>query len=86
MDVRREHKVSRGDIVERVSGNPLDTFLRTRLLEPLGMADTSFELAADARARLVTVHQRVNGVLMERPSPDVARNAVAGTAACSDRP
>ncbi len=67
-----------GDIVERVSGQPLDTFLRTRLLEPLGMADTSFELAADARARLVTVHQRVNGVLMELPNPDVARNAVRG--------
>jgi methyl acetate hydrolase len=67
-----------GDIVERVSGQPLDTFLRTRLLEPLEMADTSFELAADARARLVTVHQRVNGVLMERPNPDVARNLVRG--------
>ena len=67
-----------GDIVERVSAHPLDTFLRTRLLEPLEMADTSFELAADARARLVTVHQRVNGVLMERPNPDVARSPVRG--------
>ncbi len=67
-----------GDIVERVSGLPLDAFLRTRLLEPLKMADTSFEVAAGARSRLVTVHQRADGILTERPNPDVARSPVRG--------
>ena len=67
-----------GDIVERVSGQPLDTFLRARLIEPLGMADTSFEVAAGARSRLVTLHQRVDGKLMERPNPDVPRSPVRG--------
>ncbi len=31
-----------GALVERISGVPLDVFLRTRILEPLGMADTGF--------------------------------------------
>ena len=67
-----------GDIVERVSGQPFDAFLRSRLLEPLEMADTSFEVAAGARSRLVTSHQRAGGTLTERPNPDVARSAVRG--------
>jgi methyl acetate hydrolase len=67
-----------GDIVERVSGQSLDVFLLTRLLEPLGMADTSFEVAAGARSRLVTLHRRVDGRLMEQPNPDVARSPVRG--------
>jgi len=67
-----------GDIVERISGQPFDAFLRTRLLEPLEMADTSFEVAAGARSRLVTLHQRAGGTLTERPNPDVARSPVRG--------
>ena len=67
-----------GDIVERVSGQPLDSFLRTRFIEPLGMADTSFEVAAGARSRLVTLHQRVDGKLTERPNPDVAEKSRTG--------
>ena len=67
-----------GDIVERVSGQPLDSFLRTRLYEPLGMTDTGFEVAAGARSRLVTLHQRVDGKLTERPNPEVPRAPVRG--------
>jgi methyl acetate hydrolase len=67
-----------GEIVERVSGQPLDAFLRARLLEPLEMADTSFEVAAGARSRLVTVHQRTDGTFTERPNPEVARSPVRG--------
>ena len=54
------------------------TFLRTRLLEPLEMTDTAYEVAAGARSRLVTVHQRTDGTLMERPNPEVARSPVRG--------
>ena len=31
-----------GYIVEKLSGQPLDAFLRTRIFEPLGMKDTGF--------------------------------------------
>ncbi len=31
-----------GEVVERVAGEPLDAFARRRILEPLGMNDTSF--------------------------------------------
>ena len=67
-----------GEIVERVSGQPIDAFMRTRLLEPLEMTDTSYEVTAGARSRLVTVHQRTDGTLMERPNPEVARSPVRG--------
>jgi CubicO group peptidase (beta-lactamase class C family) len=46
-----------GCIVERASGVPLDEFLRTRILQPLGMADTHFYLPAEKRERLAVVYE-----------------------------
>jgi CubicO group peptidase (beta-lactamase class C family) len=40
-----------GLIVEAVAGKPLGAFLRERLWEPLGMADTGFELPESAQNR-----------------------------------
>jgi len=45
-----------GALVERVSGQPLDQFLRTRIFEPLGMRDTSFYLPKEKADRLATVY------------------------------
>ena len=45
-----------GCVVERVSGMPLDPFLRTRLLGPLRMYDTYFFLPPAQRARLAAVY------------------------------
>ena len=45
-----------GCVVERVSGMPLDAFLRTRITDPLGMADTYFFLPPAKRGRLATVY------------------------------
>lgn len=45
-----------GRLVEVWSGMPFDRFLRTRVFDPLGMADTWFELPASKRERLVTLH------------------------------
>jgi CubicO group peptidase (beta-lactamase class C family) len=42
-----------GDIVRRVSGQPLWQFARSRIFEPLGMADSHFTLPAELRARRV---------------------------------
>jgi CubicO group peptidase (beta-lactamase class C family) len=46
-----------GRLVEVVSGQPFDTFVRERILAPLGMNDTSFWVEGEARARLATVYQ-----------------------------
>jgi CubicO group peptidase (beta-lactamase class C family) len=45
-----------GCIVERVSKQPLDEFVRTRITAPLGMNDTYYFLDKAKRARLVTVY------------------------------
>jgi CubicO group peptidase (beta-lactamase class C family) len=45
-----------GVVIERVTGQSLDDFLRTRILEPLRMHDTHFFLPPDKRARLATVY------------------------------
>jgi CubicO group peptidase (beta-lactamase class C family) len=47
-----------GRIVETVSGQPLETYLRRHVCGPLGMDDTGFALTPEQRARLTAVHQR----------------------------
>ena len=47
-----------GRIVEVATGQGFDTFVGTRILQPLGMTDTSFWVDGDARPRLTTVYQR----------------------------
>jgi CubicO group peptidase (beta-lactamase class C family) len=56
-----------GRLVEVWSGVPLDQFFRTRIFEPLNMRDTWFELPADRRSRLVTLHREEKGVLDVMP-------------------
>lgn len=41
-----------GVLIGRVAGQPFETFLRERLLDPLGMADTGFHVPADKLHRL----------------------------------
>ena len=43
-----------GVLIARASGQPLETFLRERLFEPLGMKDTSFSVQASRLDRLAT--------------------------------
>lgn len=45
-----------GVVVEKISGQTLDAFLRERLIEPLGMTDTSFYLPRDKADRLAVVY------------------------------
>jgi CubicO group peptidase (beta-lactamase class C family) len=45
-----------GYLIERVSKQPLDKFLRQYIFDPLGMNDTWFYLPADRRSRLVALH------------------------------
>jgi CubicO group peptidase (beta-lactamase class C family) len=43
-----------GVLIARASGQPLETFLRERLFEPLGMRDTGFSVPAASLNRLAT--------------------------------
>ncbi len=43
-----------GVLIARAAGQPLETFLRERLFEPLGMQDTSFSVPASKLNRLAT--------------------------------
>lgn len=45
-----------GVLLARVEGEPLEAVFRRRLFEPLGMADTSFQVAADQLHRLPPFH------------------------------
>jgi CubicO group peptidase (beta-lactamase class C family) len=45
-----------GILIERASGQPLEVFLRDRLLDPLGMSDTSFSVPAEKQDRFTTAY------------------------------
>ncbi len=45
-----------GCVVEKVSGTPLDQFIKARITGPLGMKDTQFFLPPEQRARLAAVY------------------------------
>jgi CubicO group peptidase (beta-lactamase class C family) len=47
-----------GRIIERTSGQPLDAYFRSHVLDPLRMSDTAFVVPEAARARVVAVHRR----------------------------
>jgi CubicO group peptidase (beta-lactamase class C family) len=60
-----------GCIVEKVSGMPLDAYLRTRITAPLGMTDTRFFVEPADRARLAAVYSSQDGTFVR--APDGAR-------------
>ena len=47
-----------GYLIEQISGKRLDVFLRERIFEPLGMHDTSFEIAPDKEERFAANYAR----------------------------
>lgn len=49
-----------GDIVERVSGMPLDEFAEENIFQPLGMTDTGFNPPADKLVRVAPTEWRVD--------------------------
>ena len=59
-----------GRIVEIVSGEPYDQFLRTRIFEPLGMKDTFFYPPDDRRPRLVTLYGKSPNGLVKSANQD----------------
>jgi CubicO group peptidase (beta-lactamase class C family) len=57
-------------IVEIVSGQPYNEFLRTRIFEPLGMKDTFFYPPDDRRPRMVTLYSKSPNGLVKAPNQD----------------
>ncbi|MEZ5937164.1 MAG: serine hydrolase domain-containing protein [Hyphomonadaceae bacterium] len=58
-----------GVVVEKLSGQTLDAFLHERLIDPLGMVDTSFCLPPDKAGRLAVVYSEKNGGTERAPAP-----------------
>lgn len=68
-----------GRIAERIEGIGLDTLMRDRLFEPLGMNETSFIVRAADIERVATVHQlQRDGSLAEEPNGVDVRAPVSG--------
>jgi methyl acetate hydrolase len=67
-----------GLLVEKVSGQPLETFMREKIFVPLGMNDTSYAVPAEKRSRVVTIHRWVDKGLVEAPNPPDISSPVQG--------
>jgi methyl acetate hydrolase len=61
-----------GRIVEKVSGQSLEDYFRTKIFEPLGMTDTYFNVPAEKQPRMAAVYQRKpDGSLEKQPQRPV---------------
>lgn len=58
-----------GAVIEVASGQPLDVFLKTRILDPLGMKDTHFYLPESERNRLTVVYSSTGNGIKRAPDP-----------------
>jgi CubicO group peptidase (beta-lactamase class C family) len=58
-----------GRVVEVASGQTFDAFLEERIIEPLSMEDTAFQVAADKRERFSGNYATVDGALRMTDSP-----------------
>src|SRR5437764_14875466 len=69
-----------GSIVERMSGQPLDEFFRTRIFEPLGMHDTGFCAPESQTDRCSVLYAYAPGKGMRPTATAAAMNTTAGDA------
>jgi methyl acetate hydrolase len=67
-----------GQVVEKVAGVPLDDFFRSRIFGPLAISETGFAVPPEKVSRVVTVHQRTGGTLVEQPNAEVQQSPVSG--------
>ena len=68
-----------GNVVEVISGQKIDAFLESRILQPLGMLDTSYLVPPAKYPRVVAVNARgADGKFAERPMPATLPAQVAG--------
>ena len=67
-----------GWVVEKVSGEKLEAYLRGKIFEPLKMADTGHAVPELKVSRVVTVHSRKDGKLSEAPNELIQETPVRG--------
>lgn len=56
-----------GKVIEGAMDAPLGEVLRKRILEPLGMNDTDFQLSQSMDSRRSSIHQRADGKMVSMP-------------------
>ena len=60
-----------GEVVRRVSGEPLDRYCSRHIFTPLGMKETGFKFPADLRDRIAPTQYRKNRIICgEAHDPD----------------
>jgi CubicO group peptidase (beta-lactamase class C family) len=67
-----------GSVIEKLSGESLETWDQTKIFGPLGMKDTTYSPGPDAVKRLATIHQRDTSGLTETPNPEPFTPTVRG--------
>jgi methyl acetate hydrolase len=67
-----------GQMVEKITGAGLDKFFEQRVFGPLELQDTGYAVPAVKASRVVTVHQREEGKLVETANPEKLEAPVAG--------
>ena len=68
-----------GHVVEVISGQKIDAFLESAVLQPLGMYDTSYLVPTAKYPRVVSVNARgMDGKFVERPMPATLPAQVQG--------
>jgi CubicO group peptidase (beta-lactamase class C family) len=68
-----------GDVVEAISGQKIDAFLSSRILQPLGMHDTGYLVPTAKYPRIVAVNARgADGKFVEQPIPATLPATVRG--------
>jgi CubicO group peptidase (beta-lactamase class C family) len=58
-----------GRVIEVISGQPLDVYLRDRIFQPLGMTDTGFTVPAEKRSRLAVLYSAALDQGLTRAQP-----------------
>ena len=58
-----------GVVVEKLSGQSLDVFLKERIIDPIGMTDTTFCLPPEKAGRLAVVYSAKDGKSERAPAP-----------------
>jgi CubicO group peptidase (beta-lactamase class C family) len=66
-----------GRVIEVVSGQPYEAFLKKRIFDPLGMADTSFYPTKEQLARVPPIYNRKDGKLVDVQYPVIGPPAGA---------
>jgi methyl acetate hydrolase len=56
-----------GLVVEKITGESLETYLQQRIFIPLGMIDTSFAVPVAKQSRVITVYSHVDGKFQPQP-------------------